>query len=569
MHKHFLTLLVVIVASLCIAGAIYDGVTIDETIYLGTGNALVQYHAVHLNCFHPILVKFLVGITTRFVQTHTIPSELFNDVNNTTLSYSHVWLTANADVFLSLVFVGRVTVILLNSLLFFHLLHLIKKWWGDAPAQITGVLLAFSPLFLANARYVALDVSCSLLGSIALMYLAEHVAKGCKKTFFYSTSWLFLCLLSKFQNLVIVPAMCGAILSISIFKTSTFSRSIRLFFAPLVTAFVCIALLYNYLLLSAPYGHQNIYQERLLAEGSPVFYQMVKMMTPYPILNGVRWYMTGAVSNLNLTDRVKPMTVLLGDQQYIGGKAVYFPFLIVMKETVASLVLISLSIIIGVFHRRKLEALFRNMTTEKQLFLLSSVLFVVIYLLFALNSTLNIGLRHILPVYPFVVLLVSLVMHLLLEGGKKGFFGSILAIVLSLHVIEALSQYPHLLAFRNYFAYGTYGDAVILSDSNFDWGQDSLRLHRRLEALKIYKVFQKITTSVDPNLYGKEVLYTEMDINKSSEIPSQEYYAVALQFLEKYRRTTMPEISLDACIERLGFRKVEQIGETIAFLQKK
>ena len=97
-----------------------------------------------------------------------------------------------------------------------------------------------------------------------------------------------------------------------------------------------------------------------------------------------------------------------------------------------------------------------------------------IYGLSALSTNVNLGLRHVLPLYPFLYILIGVGFARMLAEHRRN--AAILAAVLAVGLAaETLAAYPNYVAFFNVAAGGSRGGLRLLSDSNLDWGQD-LRL---------------------------------------------------------------------------------------------
>jgi hypothetical protein len=92
-------------------------------------------------------------------------------------------------------------------------------------------------------------------------------------------------------------------------------------------------------------------------------------------------------------------------------------------------------------------------------------------MLVAITSNLNLGLRHVLPVYPFLFIGVGLA---LAEAQKRWPWGATrigLALAFAL-AIESFAAFPNYIPFFNAAAGGSRGGLHLLGDSNLDWGQD-------------------------------------------------------------------------------------------------
>jgi hypothetical protein len=94
-----------------------------------------------------------------------------------------------------------------------------------------------------------------------------------------------------------------------------------------------------------------------------------------------------------------------------------------------------------------------------------------IYLLFAVMSSINIGVRHLLPMY--VLLAVGVAQQLAQANRRLQLTTWVLTGWLA---IEAIVAYPHYIPYFNQLTGGTANGYRYLLDSNYDWGQDAKRL---------------------------------------------------------------------------------------------
>ena len=139
----------------------------------------------------------------------------------------------------------------------------------------------------------------------------------------------------------------------------------------------------------------------------------------------------------------------------------YFPIAFLIKTPLALLALFFVGLVSSV--RRG-----RILSLDGEAFL---VVPIVLFLGVAMTSTLNIGLRHILPIYPFVIVLAVVAARALADGkAKHG--PAICAVLLAAGVLEFASVYPNNLAFFNRAVGGPSNGFRYLADSNIDWGQD-------------------------------------------------------------------------------------------------
>ena len=119
----------------------------------------------------------------------------------------------------------------------------------------------------------------------------------------------------------------------------------------------------------------------------------------------------------------------------------------------------------------------------------------------ALTTNLNLGLRHILPVYPFIFIGVGVVVAKVVARWRVAGFvaAELLALML---LIETLAAYPNFIPFFNVFAGGSRGGFELLGDSNLDWGQDLKELAQWQKQNPSRKLYLSYFGVADPEYYG-------------------------------------------------------------------
>ncbi len=117
----------------------------------------------------------------------------------------------------------------------------------------------------------------------------------------------------------------------------------------------------------------------------------------------------------------------------------------------------------------------------------------------------NIGLRHVLMIYPFLfVWLGGQASSLWAHGsvGKK----CILLVLVPWLAVSSLKTYPNYLAYFNE-AIGSVAPHEILVDSNLDWGQDLKGLKRWMDKNGIKNIQLAYFGTADPAYYGIKAVY--------------------------------------------------------------
>ncbi len=160
---------------------------------------------------------------------------------------------------------------------------------------------------------------------------------------------------------------------------------------------------------------------------------------------------------------------------------------------------------------------------------------VIIYFSSAVVSRMNIGLRHILPIYPFLFVFAGATAAELWKSGsriQKG--GVILAAVWYLG--SCVVTYPDYLAFFNELVGGPKNGHKVLLDSNLDWGQDLKGLKRWMDANEVKKIRFLYFGTADPEYYGIDASYlpeslVEYDPRATQSPGAPKYVAMSAHLL--------------------------------------
>jgi hypothetical protein len=150
-------------------------------------------------------------------------------------------------------------------------------------------------------------------------------------------------------------------------------------------------------------------------------------------------------------------TFLLG-HVYPTGRWFYFPVAFTIKSSVALLILLPLGLLA--------RGLYRTHPREMLFLLLPSLGYFAV----SLTSGLNIGVRHLLPVYPFFMVVAAA--GACWWSRQRRWCRVALVGLLVLHLAAAVRTAPSYIAFANDLWGGTRNAYRLLNDSNADWGQN-------------------------------------------------------------------------------------------------
>ena len=190
----------------------------------------------------------------------------------------------------------------------------------------------------------------------------------------------------------------------------------------------------------------------------------------------------------------------LDNQWSIVGFRSFFPRAFIYKTPLPFLCLLGFAFYAAAAGRAALGA-----RTRRDLSRFNPLLaFALVYGAFALTAQLNIGHRHILPIYPALFVGCGAVVYLLRENHRT-IYATAVAILMCWQIGESFAIRPNYLAYFNEAAGGPSCGYKHLADSSLDWGQDLPALktwlddHREIvEAKPLYLAY---FGTADPRFY--------------------------------------------------------------------
>jgi hypothetical protein len=103
----------------------------------------------------------------------------------------------------------------------------------------------------------------------------------------------------------------------------------------------------------------------------------------------------------------------------------------------------------------------------------------VLYLAVATSSRMNIGMRHILPMYPFLTVLIAGAAWTLIERNRRWIYA--VAVLVVFQIATSLHAFPVYIPYANELWGGPSQTYKLLSDSNADWGEQLKATKKYLE----------------------------------------------------------------------------------------
>jgi 4-amino-4-deoxy-L-arabinose transferase-like glycosyltransferase len=509
--------------------------TYDETIHLFAGYSYLTRSDFRVNPEHPPLGKALAALPLFFMDVNDIIS--VSPYWDLALEHSsHAWTLARRMIFENndaerLFYYARFPMIALAILLGVGICAWARELYGSTAAILALLFYVSDPNILAYSPLIHTDIPFTTFFFLATYFLWRSFEREKFRNIY--AAWLLFSLsaITKYSFFSILPIW--GVLGItrmlspeplgSMFVNKGTARGWRMKTA-VVVPLLLFALVAAYLATWAAYSfrfkatagdapHLNF---AALSVPAGIFSDLVLSVAGARLLPEAPLY--GLLYVLQFLDRP---AYLLG-QTSNDGFWLYFPVAFAVKTPLPTLLL--LSVAGWLFCKR------RRCGTEFWL-----LIPVVIYFSIAVFSRLNIGFRHLLPIYPFLFVIVGLAAAWLWSGNRvKRVAMSLLVawqIGISWHV------YPHYLAYFNEFIGGPKNGHKVLTDSSLDWGQDLKGLKVWMDENSVKAVQLGYFGTADPKYYGIEAVYlpgSMVDIRSSKhgeQMPKPNYLAVSVTYL--------------------------------------
>lgn len=254
-------------------------------------------------------------------------------------------------------------------------------------------------------------------------------------------------------------------------------------------------------------------------------------------------------------------TYFLGEVSSEGWKH-YFPVVYTLKEPLAWLILVIISLLLLAWQINLKSFKFQVSNFIKNHFVeFAMLLWIAIYWTTSIKNNLNIGVRHLLPTYPFLIIMVAGQISRI--RYKIKYFSGIVVFLLAWYVAENIKVWPYYLAYFNQLAGGPSGGYRYVVDSNLDWGQDLKRLSQWAKENGVEEIHLDYFGWSDPAYYlGSKFIWLTAGQYKSAkdfvDKTSGGYLAVSANFYMNSREK--PETSY-VWLDR--YKPVAVIGNSI------
>jgi 4-amino-4-deoxy-L-arabinose transferase-like glycosyltransferase len=472
--------------------------TWDEPQHLAAGYAALAARDFRVDPEHPPLVRLWAALPVRLMRGGVLDTAAIDATTPTEwvtrplFVFSHHLLYVEGDADRQL-YAARFMIVLLGLVLGALVFFWTREWLGPGPAVAALAAYTLEPNIAAHASLVTTDlgVTCFVFAAVySLWRLCRNPTPMNASAFVLS---FVAAQLTKFSAVLLGPIVV-VLLGIAVVGTRALRWRTAIWIAVAAALATLAAVWLVYDLRYAPSGNAawlfRFQDDPVVRQRLPSLAAIVGWIDGHRLL-------PNAFSQGFLLGQAKAQSreAFLAGRYSMTGWWYYFPLAFLIK-TPSPLVLLSAGgIAVCVGRRASLGA--------------ANVAFVVIpvvaFMTLAMATPLNIGLRHLLPIYPFCILLAAAAVTALSSSGRGRL---VLAVATAAWALEFGRVYPHNLAFFNQLVGGPANGHRYLVDSNLDWGQDLKGLKGWMTERGVDQVALAYFGSADPSYY--RIRYTPL-----------------------------------------------------------
>jgi 4-amino-4-deoxy-L-arabinose transferase-like glycosyltransferase len=483
--RALLLVLALVVATLAVTSVRLDSATADEGAHIAAGLIKLRHGWLSFFPEQPPLMNVLSALP---LGEFRLSDRWRNDLGRGGhWRIGHELLYRSGNDAHRLLFLARLPTIALFLVLCFAVYWVVaretNRTWGMVAFALTG----FCPNLLAHGRLATVDLAAAAFCFLAFVFFLRGLEgtqrnaecrmqnAECRKDagrtaapFLHSAfcilhsafaphaQWIYGALsgiftmaavLSKTSAVILGPFFV-IVLTLHLWRTRDWRRVTR----PLLAAVASgIVLLYAVtFLLASP--------EYLAAQYADTPRLLVPWMQYKQHVDAIRfWYEQGH----------EHPQFLMGEFSRTGWPH-YYLVAFFLKTPLGAIVL---TVLAAVGARRK-----RSLTLD------SCLIFVVLFFAVSTTSKIALGVRYILPVYPFLYAAIAIALaHVVTEKRRAIAIG----VLVAWHCVSSLVAYPSYLSYFNELIGGNRNADKFLIDSNLDWGQDLRRLRLWADANNI------------------------------------------------------------------------------------
>jgi hypothetical protein len=414
-----------------------------------------------------------------------------------------------------LLFKGRMMMILVGLFTAILVFSWSKKLFGTIGAMISLTFLVTCPVFISFSGIISADISAAMLFLAVTRSYWTVLHKVTPFTVAVFAIAFALLLLTKLSSLVFVPVSVLLLLirlvgahPLDLGWCWTPSRKITSMMSSVLVliASMCAVFLIVTVIIWAAYGFRYAamspdshwpaklnWQDTLKVEDeAPSLSPDKALHSLTTFANSMHLFPEAFLFDLaSLRNLTKSRQAFFLGETSDKGWLLYFPFTFLAKTSLPTLLASILAIAVFLWAGLGIKRGNGTSPPWKIYECLPLFIFIFIFMIAAMTRGVNIGHRHILPIYPFIFVLLGVLGYLFRRD--KLWSKLFVTLLLMGSIISAIAIHPNHMAYVSSMLGGPFKAYKMLVDSSLEWGQELPSVKKWIDEEKL--------SSNDLNIY--------------------------------------------------------------------
>lgn len=489
-HAWVAAAMILTMGALSYGSMIGNSAIVDEVAHIPAAYSYLHYSDYRLNPEHPPLIKDLAALPLQFLNLKfpdTLPAWT-EDVNGQwETGWNFLYHIGNdAD---QILYWSRLPILLLALAFGAVLYWIVWRHWGTGVGLLALFFYCFSPNIIAHSALVTTDLGATVFAFLAIVAFSRYINRPAGWNLVLLSVALAAAQLAKISSILLYVFFGGVALVLVwlLPRPATVWSRFKAYVGGLVGA-SALSLVWIWIYYATQVAHMPVAVQNKLIEGSLVYNQTA--------------FLADWLQNLNQSAVMQPLVQYLlgvamvmgrvagGNVTYLNGQVTsgsfhqYFPELFLVKTQIPFLIL--MVVVAGWLLWRYFRATprgLRRVAAHARTHVLQWMLglFALFYFTVSVAGNLNLGIRHILPIYvPLFILTALGTVKILRSLPKRSRWTSAtksgVTVLLVWYAAATVVAYPNYLSYFNELIGGPKNANKYFSDSSVDWGQDLKRL---------------------------------------------------------------------------------------------
>lgn len=447
--------------------------TFDEGMHIAAGHRYWECADYGINPEHPPLLKLIAAAPFRGWQFDIYSAPCGAAITNNMQLIGTGYRLVNGPMADEILDKARTMAMLFPMLLLTVIFFATRAWFGPRAAGCAAILTVLEPNLTAHGPLVTTDMAVAATTFAAVFCADRYLHKPSLGRLLLLGITLGLALASKHTAVFVPLVLLLQFAAHYWFQHLTAPlRSVPRLFASWVAACV-IALVvlwgtYQFCYWALP-GHSHAFEITKSLDDSG----QSGTFLAHALAAIARFHLLpeSYVAGLQYVVQNSVRASYIFGTRHDTGVWYYFPVTVLVKTPLPILFLFALALVTAALWRKYKEQM------------VVALIPIAVFLLSAMSSKINLGVRHVLPVYPFLIVLAAAAMgH---YAARYKFAVPVCAALLVFQAASYAHSYPNEMAYANEAWGGPRNLYKYLGDSNVDWGQALYRVQDYVAAHKV------------------------------------------------------------------------------------